>query len=336
MLGSPDDTSEKDFPDVCQSGTKRPEKLVVVGTQVLEQSLDIDFDILITDICPMDLLMQRIGRLHRHAGRIRPASLQEPSCYVTGIEGEGRFHRGSEFIYGAYMLMNTQALLPERIVLPGDISRLVQAAYDERGTTVAESVRADYQKARDEHEKLDRCARQKAMTFQIGKPFSGKRRSTSSIIDWLNTDLSNDSSGKRAEATVRDTADSIEVLVIIRRKNGELRTLPWLEKYGDCLLPDDFATQEWLAQTVSGCTVNLPPEMCKPWIVDNVIATLEKDCCKRLPGAWQQSPWLRGELFLILDENLSIDLCVEESNKKSNFRLWYDMKYGLCLEKDGD
>lgn len=55
---------------------------VIVGTQTLEQSLDIDADLLITDLCPMDVLLQRIGRLHRHARDGRPTSYRSPTCLV--------------------------------------------------------------------------------------------------------------------------------------------------------------------------------------------------------------------------------------------------------------
>lgn len=60
--------------------------VIVIGTQTLEQSLDICADLLITDLCPADVLLQRIGRLHRHA-LARPAGFETPRCIVLSPEG---------------------------------------------------------------------------------------------------------------------------------------------------------------------------------------------------------------------------------------------------------
>lgn len=56
---------------------------IVIGTQTLEQSLDIDADFLVTDLCPMDVLLQRIGRLHRHDLPQRPAGFDGPARAVV-------------------------------------------------------------------------------------------------------------------------------------------------------------------------------------------------------------------------------------------------------------
>jgi CRISPR-associated endonuclease/helicase Cas3 len=65
----------------------RPHGLVLIGTQTLEQSLDIDADLLITDLCPADVLLQRIGRLHRH-DRSRPAGFEHARTIILGPKSE--------------------------------------------------------------------------------------------------------------------------------------------------------------------------------------------------------------------------------------------------------
>lgn len=59
---------------------------IVVATQTVEQSLDVDFDLLLTDLCPIDVLLQRIGRLHRHDRR-RPSAFAQARCIVLEPDG---------------------------------------------------------------------------------------------------------------------------------------------------------------------------------------------------------------------------------------------------------
>lgn len=73
--------------------------VVAATTQTVEQSLDIDADLLVTDLCPMDILLQRIGRLHRHRDRSRPPGFEHPEVVVLAPPERDltpRIRRGGE------------------------------------------------------------------------------------------------------------------------------------------------------------------------------------------------------------------------------------------------
>jgi CRISPR-associated endonuclease/helicase Cas3 len=113
---------------------RRPQRAVLVATQVVEQSLDLDFDMMVSDLAPVDLLFQRAGRLWRHKREKRP--LSEPVLYVAGLQHPDelpdlRTHFWDK-VYAPFILYKTWEALRklEQITLPADIDPLVQRVYD--------------------------------------------------------------------------------------------------------------------------------------------------------------------------------------------------------------
>ncbi|MFE0027105.1 CRISPR-associated helicase Cas3' [Amycolatopsis sp. NPDC059021] len=125
---------EERLRDYFGPGGNRPRRAIVVGTQVLEQSLDLDFDGMLSDLAPIDAMIQRAGRVHRHR---RDVSRGPRVLAVTGVADTPSgpvFPRYLRAVYAPIVLMRTWALLKDstRIESPVDIPGLVDRVYGER------------------------------------------------------------------------------------------------------------------------------------------------------------------------------------------------------------
>jgi len=150
----------------AQLGTLRPvgQGRVIIGTQTLEQSLDIDADLLITDLCPMDVLLQRVGRLHRHTKppEHRPAGYLEARAWILtppahdlapllkrARYGLGRLRDGGGVYPDLRILEATRRLVdaqPSRSI-PAENRALVEnATHPEALKALEDMLGADWQK----------------------------------------------------------------------------------------------------------------------------------------------------------------------------------------------
>lgn len=112
---------------------------ILVGTQVLEQSLDIDADFLVSRFAPTDMLMQRLGRLWRHADTPRARSSAREAWVLApdlelAINNPKHLFGATASVYAPYVLCRSLMAWQDKkyVVLPGDIRALVEATYCER------------------------------------------------------------------------------------------------------------------------------------------------------------------------------------------------------------
>ena len=297
---------EKKLQDTIGKHGNRPQRMIVIGTQVLEQSLDIDFDVLYTDIAPMDLILQRIGRLHRHDIR-RPEKLAEPQTYVMGMSEFGDYGDANEGIYGRYLLMKTDYYLKDRINIPEDISPLVQKIYREDDDFCNEGL----EKARREFQGKKEKAKRNASAFQIASPVYPGRKG--SIHGWLNRDKADVSnSEQRASAAVRDIDETIEVVLL--KRNGD-----------DYEILDGGKLSDTDSKRIAEQLIRIPSAVISEYNIDKAIRKLEKKTRILFPE-WEDDVWLKGSLAMVLDDNLKADF--------NGWHLGYSDKCGLSYERN--
>ncbi|MEV8034785.1 CRISPR-associated helicase Cas3' [Streptomyces sp. NPDC086182] len=295
---------------------------IVVASQVAEQSLDVDFDLLVSDLCPVDLLLQRMGRLHRHQrgeGQAeRPARLRTARCLLTGADWEAPVPvpvRGSVAVYGAYALLRSAAVLlphleggPRRPVrLPADISPLVQGAYGDT-PVMLEGWASALEEARERFERHRADQEERAAVFRLGEVGRAGRP----LFGWVAAGVGDADDTRAGRAQVRDSRESLEVVVVQRRADGTLATLPWLgadtrgRERGGLELPQEQTPGSFTARVAASCGLRLPIQFSYAETMDRAIGELEGLYVR----AWQgkDSPWLSDQLILALDEDCQTQL----------------------------
>ena len=317
-----------------KDGKERPEQIVVVSTQVVEQSLDVDFDVLYTDLAPADLLLQRIGRLHRHS-RIRPARHTEAKVHILADrateEDLPRATSGSTAVYGSHLLLRTASALMENdntIHIPADVPLLVERALGSEPIG-RETWQDELRKARDSHEHKVAEQRDKAATWCLD-PWNPHDDHRTSLGEWLKNGADPDEIAMGM--AVRDTDPTLEAIIVpLTPCSSSAIRPPWLTENPNELETLDTSTRpsDDLAREIAGWAVRLPSAMTR-WNLDEVVTALDQDPATRR-WAWRQHPLLKGELFLPMNQlsEGSTTLISELSAGRKHYRLTYSPIHGL-------
>ncbi|MGW2476876.1 CRISPR-associated helicase Cas3' [Streptomyces sp. NPDC001665] len=263
---------------------------VLVATQVVEQSLDLDFDLVVSDLAPLAQLLQRAGRARRHArgGLGRPAwavAEDEPVLVVLDPlpENQGESApRSWGTVYDASLLRRTSQLLErfagQGIAVPGDVQRLVDEVYDEDFVDKAdEAVRAEL--ARLDEERLAREAAERHMAAWTGICAPADVRGDLSKLSLREAGVSEEL------LTTRLGADTGRVLCLYKQPGGAFTLDP------EGSLPAPTGGRHGLTATQLADVARRCAPVPGRWLRDE-----EPDSA--VPRTWGTHPSLRGLVLL--------------------------------------
>lgn len=288
----------------------RPKRAIVVGTQVVEQSLDIDFDVLYSDLAPIDLLFQRMGRVHRHKREARPPAVRQPRCILMGIlrkdSSKPQVDRGSIFVYGEDVLLRTAAYVLDREVagesweIPTDIGTAVAAVYEE---TVATPDSWGKTLQRTKKSKVDK-AHSKTEGADMGLLAPPRNTDTASLIDWLGGNNPDSDPDEMGIVGVRDGDSGVEVLLVAQQGEG-IATIP-TDRHPESReidlqeLPSGALRERLVRSLVSIPSTRLRVKGRElEEVIDEFIHELEKET-RDLGVNWEKDFMLRGQLVVPL------------------------------------
>lgn len=297
-------------------GAVRPHRLIVVATQVAEQSLDIDADLLITDLAPIDLLLQRAGRLHRHTANdpLRPAGLREPTVVVTRIREHGPAaddprmglpQRPPGFVYPTALLARTAQLLyrTNTLTLPDDVPAAIAEIYEN------DMHRCDNEHWREALEGWDREHALEDQTLQIAA-LNAALPAPGEAVDGLNA---REHDAERIMVRAGDLP--LEIALLQTRSDGLLHGIGTDVTFSADGSPAGNLPPAEVGARVIGSTVRISNQQLISALLD-----------KAPPPAWETHPWLNRLGALILDENGTAALETPDGNQ---IQIGYTNELGL-------
>lgn len=186
-------------------GGCRPDRSILVCTQVIEQSLDVDFDEMITQIAPIDLLIQRAGRVQRF-NMTRPKEFQIPTLIIMcSKENESTDRFGTYHIYYPDILKHTLTWINthDSISVPEQLRNAVESVYGQIPVDISDTDFMDRQ-----FSELDK--QNNARGHEIGLPDKDEYYEIEDHTD--DSVWGEDSSGVDPDATTRDGCGQVRVV----------------------------------------------------------------------------------------------------------------------------
>jgi len=305
-------------------GATRPQngqRLIVVATQVAEQSLDIDADLLITDLAPIDLLLQRIGRLHRHRtnDHLRPARLREPTVIVTRMRddttasGDPRMGfpaRILGFIYPTALLARTAQFLyrAASLAIPDDIHSAIAEVYEPDRYRCDNPIWTDALTVWDADRSVDdETMKTHAKNAALDPP--------GEAVDGINA---REHDAERV--MVRDGDMPLEIALLRTGSDGLLHGIGTDVSFH----PDGTSTGELSAAEVGKRTIGSTVRISDHHLIGALID-------QPAPLAWADHPWLARLGALILDENGTATV----AGSGGSIHVSYSSETGLSSRRGG-